>query len=405
MAKKICLISDHHVSVNPRLWKEAFVYEQMGLDVVILTQWTSDYFLEKDRELLRGHAVRYEAYLDMRPGHASGASRFYYRMRKRIGGELKKRLNVSKAWAVSYAPALLYRRALAENADMYSAHLEAGFIAGGRLVQAGRTVGFDLEDWYSRDYVTPDRVTPLLHAAEGFALTKGRYFTTTSQAMAEALRQTWKTDKPITVIYNSFPDEAPGDASDILGPRAAFRLVWTSRTIGPNRGLETLVAAIALVDQPVELHLIGMMAPGYGATVSKAWPAEKGHRLVVHDFVRHHELQGILANCDLGIAVEQRTPDSRNKTITNKILQYIQAGLRVLATDTDGQQEVAERFPESIFVVPAGQPGAWAEAITLAMQAPGRSHVARQQETYAAEFSWPVQAEKIRQLINQHLYA
>jgi glycosyltransferase involved in cell wall biosynthesis len=103
--------------------------------------------------------------------------------------------------------------------------------------------------------------------------------------------------------------------------------------------------------------------------------------------------------------VEQRTPDSRNKTITNKILQYIQAGLRVLATDTDGQQEVAERFPESIFVVPAGQPGAWSEAITLAMQAPGRSHVARQQETYAAEFSWPVQAEKIRQLINQHLYA
>ncbi len=91
MAKKICLISDHHVSINPRLWKEAFLYEKMGFDVVIITQWTSDYFLQKDNELLQGHRIRYECYLDMRDGNANSLKRFFFRARKRAGAELQKR--------------------------------------------------------------------------------------------------------------------------------------------------------------------------------------------------------------------------------------------------------------------------------------------------------------------------
>ena len=45
--KKVCLLSDHHICINPRLWKEAFFYENLGFEVVVLTMWQSNMFLEK----------------------------------------------------------------------------------------------------------------------------------------------------------------------------------------------------------------------------------------------------------------------------------------------------------------------------------------------------------------------
>ncbi|RYG45679.1 MAG: hypothetical protein EOO01_17430 [Chitinophagaceae bacterium] len=86
MRKKICLLSDHHISYNPRLWKEAFTWEKLGYDVVIVNMWISEEALKRDMALLKGRAIRNECYLNLIPGRVNKIAHNYYRIRKRING-------------------------------------------------------------------------------------------------------------------------------------------------------------------------------------------------------------------------------------------------------------------------------------------------------------------------------
>jgi glycosyltransferase involved in cell wall biosynthesis len=401
---KICLMSDHHLCINPRLWKEAFFYEKKGYDVTVLTMWQSEEMLLRDREMLQGHQVKYKAYLNLIPGQINPVFRFFYRLRKRIGSEMQKRMKIGTPWAISHAPELLLKSALQEKAHHYAAHLESAFWAGVKLIKWGKQVSFDFEDWYSRDYLTPDRAVNLLKDTEAFALKHGVFCTAASQSMADALQQAYAPTGGVTVIFNSFPDEEL-DKEKLISMRNAnepVRLVWTSRTVGPKRGLETLLKALELVHTPVELHIIGKCADGYEQFLKTNWPSSK-HRLVVYDFIPHHELLQKISTCDLGLAIEQYEPDSRDTTVTNKILQYLQAGLAVLATDTKGQQEVAAHFPESAFLVKANDPAQWALQLEKFVQQRATIDWSKQQEKYQQVFSWQVQEQQLKKLISNHL--
>jgi glycosyltransferase involved in cell wall biosynthesis len=66
--------------------------------------------------------------------------------------------------------------------------------------------------------------------------------------------------------------------------------------------------------------------------------------------VPHQELLSRITEHDIGLAVEEVRPDSRNLTITNKILQYLLGGIAVIASDTAGQREVATLAPDAVFL-------------------------------------------------------
>jgi glycosyltransferase involved in cell wall biosynthesis len=401
---KICLMSDHHLCINPRLWKEAFFYEKQGYDVTVLTMWQSAEMLRRDMEMLQGHHIKYKAYLNLIPGEIHPLLRFFYRLRKRIGSEMQKRMKIGTPWAISHAPELLVKSALKEKAHHYAAHLESAFWAGVKLIRWGKQVSFDFEDWYSRDYLTPDRAVNLLKDAEAFALKRGVFCTAASQSMADALQQAYAPAGAVTVIYNSFPEEELETEMPINNRNAnePVCLVWTSRTVGPQRGLETLLKALELVHTPVELHIIGQCADGYEQFLKTNWPSSN-HRLVVYDFIPHHELLQKISACDLGLAIEQYEPDSRDTTVTNKILQYLQAGIAVLATDTKGQKEIAAHFPETVFLVKANAPEQWAAQIEKFIQQRSSIDKKEQLRIFEQTFSWPMQEQQLQQLIRQYL--
>jgi glycosyltransferase involved in cell wall biosynthesis len=402
--KKVCLISDHHLCINPRVWKEAFVYEKMGFHVTVLTMWQSKELLQRDVALLQGHSIQYKAYLNLIPGEINKLLRFFYRLRRRFASELQKRIKFSTPWAISHAPELLVKKAIEERAHHYSAHLETAFWAGKSLIERGRQVSFDFEDWYSRDYLTADRAVDLLAETEAFAVKRGVFCTAASKSMSNALQQAYKHAKPITAVYNSFPDEELEgvDVTSVKNSAQNIRLVWTSRTVGPQRGLETLVQALALMQSPVELHIIGKCADGYQEFLKNNWPHKK-HQLVFHDFIPHAQLLPAIASFDLGLAIEQYEPDSRNTTVTNKILQYLHAGLAVLATHTKGQQEIAAHFPASVFLVKANDPEQWAQQLEQFIRQRSSINKREQQQIYQRLFSWEVQEQQLQQLINKYL--
>jgi hypothetical protein len=173
MGKKICLISDLHLSSNPRAWKEANALAASGYEVVILTMWTSAERRAKDFLLIHEKNISYKASLNLIPGEINSLKRFSIRLQSRIARELKRWMNIDSAWCLGYAPQIMREAALNEKADLYIAHTEFGIVIGKELIRKGAKVAYDIEDWYSNDYLVPERPVALLKSLEKFALEHG----------------------------------------------------------------------------------------------------------------------------------------------------------------------------------------------------------------------------------------
>lgn len=402
--KKICLFSDHHLSVNPRLWKEAFLYEKMGFDVVVYTMWQEDKLLQLDMNILKGHNIRYEPYLNLVPGKVNPLLRFCYRLQKKLATKLQSKLGIGTAWAISYSPGRMYRFVKKENADLYSAHLECAFLVGRRLIQNGKKVSYDFEDWYSKDYISRERPVKLLEAAETFAVQNAVFCTFPSNSMKQVILNKLEVadDKRFITIYNSFPAADVNDPNLILEDSSpTFRILWTSRTIGEGRGLEELIEALHYIEIPVEINLIGKSVPGYKEVLYKIWPHEKKHKLVIHDFMDHKELMRQMPLFDLGLAIENDYPDNKNLTVSNKILQYLQSGLPVLATGTAGQKEVAAFSPGMVFIVEPGKPYQWKNTLEEIIKT--KTSCKNVDSSMPEVLSWNTQEEKLVKIITSVL--
>jgi len=127
---------------------------------------------------------------------------------------------------------------------------------------------------------------------------------------------------------------------------------WFSQTIGPGRGLESVFEALDGLQGNWQLHLRGGVWK-YGPWLERVCPSAVRARLTVHVLVGPEELPSRIAEHDIGLACEQKTPASRDLTITNKVFQYLQAGLAIVASETAGQKEAAGSAPGAMRLYPA----------------------------------------------------
>ncbi|MDN3655859.1 glycosyltransferase [Ferruginibacter paludis] len=389
--------------MNPRLWKEAFFYEKKGFDVVILSMWHSKESLKKDWQIVDGHLIKYKAYLNLIPGEINPLSLFFYRLRKRLAGELQRLGKYGTGWAISYSPGLMFKKALQEDAVLYVAHLECAFYVGRDLIKAGKKVIFDFEDWYSRDYLVPARPVKLLKAAEKYALQNGLFCTAASNSMAIALKECYNSENKITVIYNGFSIKSKIRSNFIKDEgNERIKLLWFSRTIGAGRGLELLLKGLLVCNAGIELHLLGEMKAGYLDFLEREFANQSLHNLVIHPFIPHAKLDDFISQFKIGLAIEENINDNKRLTVSNKILQYLQAGLMVLASDTKGQREVAELFPGAVTIVDIHNPEALAMAI-VQLSKKKDINTCQQKEKFESIFSWEAQEIKLNSLIEKFL--
>jgi glycosyltransferase involved in cell wall biosynthesis len=209
--------------------------------------------------------------------------------------------------------------------------------------------------------------------------------------------------RPPQVIYNAFPwsDREgvrvyPRDRRDLGLPS----LHWYSQTMGRGRGLEDLFAALPHLNRSVEIHLRGQPVRGFDVWLADQVPAAWQARVFIHPLVSNEELLSRIAEHDIGFAGEMPYCRNRELTVTNKILHYLLAGLAVVASDTAGQQEVAERArmgdsrinPVSLY--PSGDASALAAQLNLLLESRERLAAAKAAALVAAEhtFCWERQA-------------
>ena len=205
-----------------------------------------------------------------------------------------------------------------------------------------------MEDWYSED-VTPEaaQTYPVesLRIWERNALRDAAYITATSNRMADALTKAYACRRP-EVVYNAFSirerDSIDGLFKDRVN-REIPSLCWFSQVIGPGRGLEVLMTSLQYCQCAFEIHLRGNSTRSYMDDLLERAPESWRARIFFHPQVSHAELISRIAEHDVGLASEIRSPLSRDLTITNKLPLYLLAGLAVVASDTQGQCEAAEQ--------------------------------------------------------------
>lgn len=397
---KICIVSDQHISANPRVWKEATTLSDSGYKVVVVTQASLVKKLEDDRRLIEkfNNKFDYKIAVNVIDQVGNSSKALSLKIRRKLALIFKRMFKIDSKYLLSYDPDSLYKAAKKENADFYIAHVEAGLYVGKKLIGDGKRVAFDIEDWYSRDYLVPTRPVSLLANLERYALTNGYYVSCPSYSMAKELAQAYNSKTP-DIIYNSFPDEEIIDVPVTGGNE--IKVIWFSQTIGRGRGLESFFSAITEPKYPIRVTLLGKCSEEYKSVLHKLTESVKNIQLEFMSPVSHVELTSLLKKFDIGLALEYNISDSRRTTITNKILQYLQAGLKVFATGTEGQKEVGAYFPNAVSLVSLEDKSDWNEKLNMLIE----TDIDKEQlETeYNKTFAWDLQKSKLLSLIASNI--
>ena len=204
------------------------------------------------------------------------------------------------------------------------------------------------------------------------------------------------------VISNCFPLQPDPHRGPVGQPPAFF---WFSQTLGPGRGLELFLSAWRQTRQPSRLSLLGQPSPGFDRLLLSHLPAACHPLVSFLPPVLPADLPATIARHDVGLALEQSSIVNRDLAVTNKILQYLNAGLAIAASDTSGQREVLAQRPDAGFLLNLSDPGDTANRLDQLLsdrpELSRRQHAARRlaEEVYC----WEKEAPRLLSLVAEAL--
>lgn len=372
MQQRIAIVSGTHLCRNPRVVKEGAALARAGFEVIVISsQWNAS-LKREDKRVAALSGFEHRVPFDLSEG---GIANFARRISSRAGREAVRLTGMQSRSALGYGITALGQAALAAQADLTIGHQEVGLVVACQLGARGLKTGVDMEDWYSEDLLENARKyrpLKLLRQMEAQALSGMTHCTTTSEAMAAAMAMYYGCRSPVC-IYNAFEPVSPTTMQDISVDRRfpdRPSLYWVSQTIGPGRGLEELMSALTRVDQPLELCLRGNVDPNYKRSLLRMLGGASSHQVTFLDLVPAEELGVHSAQHDIGLALEESEPRSRDLTITNKLFHGLQAGLAVVATRTAGQEEAARIANGGVRLVEHNSAAALAQAIASLAASP-----------------------------------
>jgi len=402
---RILIFTASHLCRNPRVVKEASTLGAAGYEVTVLTLSVQERFERIDRQFTAPLPFR-RVTLDYTSTTRRTKLRSFAQRAATWGARWAVRwLRIETVQSLGPAWPLLHM-ALTYPADLTIVHTEIPIWAATRLIRAGRAVAVDVEDWYSEDLMYADRRSrplKLLKSAERFVLNHARYSTATSEHMADALAAAYQCPRPLA-LRNVFPlqsrtrlDRPPSAGSPSF--------IWFSQTIGPGRGLELFLAAWSRMTTPAPLYLLGEEKPAYRQKLLSLVPPERREFLRFLPLVPPDKLSDKLAEFDIGLALEVPWPLNRDITISNKIFQYMNAGLAVVATNTVGQAEAMQAAPQAGLLIAAHETTMIAQLLTKLVTDGARLREMQTASRRAAEtqFSWEREQPRLLTAVDRAL--
>jgi hypothetical protein len=110
--------------------------------------------------------------------------------------------------------------------------------------------------------------------------------------------------------------------------------------------------------------------------------------------MKHSDMLRFVKQFEYGLALEHSFPPSRDLTISNKILLYLQLNLHVIATSTKGHLELKPDFGDSISYIDTEKLSSGAEVFRNLLI----SHM-NERVIDIGKYDWKVQEQKIIGLV------
>ena len=396
--KRVLILIGGHLSTCPRAQKEALALAEAGCDVEVAGVWFDRQKIDADRGLKRDTNMRFTPALDFRGGNSVAPwRRIRTRWRARKARFAFARRGLFSPDLLGYGARELRVLALARRADLTIFHSEAGLWAGEELLRQGLRVGIDFEDWFSRD-LPPEqrhgRPVQVLERMERSVAAQARYVLAPSRAMATALAQEYGIREP-TAVYNTFPK--PPLLQPAALDRATPSIHWFSQNIGRHRGLELLFDALPLLEHPAWINLRGSCDRETRTWLRGLIPPAWKDRVEFVPPVPAAQLAFRIAEHDIGLALEDATIPSRDLSVSNKLFQYLQSGLAVVATSAAGHREIVQQCNDAGALLPEATPRALADALNRYLADPETLAAAKRAARLASQnlFSWESQKERL----------
>lgn len=337
--KTVCLITTGHIASDPRLVKEAIALSQSGFKVhIVFTQYVS-YLVEHDQRILNAHPEWTHQSLNWTGNSIQSKI-------NRLTSKLISLLSANPTLALNRNLFWQQKNAASHKADLYIAHNPGALPVA---VYAGKKnnakCGFDAEDFHrhevSDDFNAPD--VKLKTAIEDKYLPQVNYITASSPQIADKYASLF--NRSVTTVLNVFPKT---DSYNKVNTESdPLKLFWFSQTIGPNRGIETVIEGIRISGLKIELHLLGYLIDEYRKHLNNLTADLTSlYTIYFHTPVHADELFKIASQFDIGLATEPYHPLNRNICLTNKLFTYIQCGLAVIASNTIAQTDFLTQYPE-----------------------------------------------------------
>ncbi|ACU06094.1 glycosyltransferase [Pedobacter heparinus] len=345
--KRITFITTGQPTTNPRLIKEAETLHNLGYQVKVICCFYQSWAQKFDQEIIDRNPEMY-IYCGGTPLRDK-IPYFRSRLRQKICVLLFsyiKRMQIAEN-AISRT----HREALAIagqiKTDLYIAH-NLGALPTAVLAakKTNARVGYDAEDMHSGQFTSKKDKTYLLNKyIETKYFKHTDYFTAASPLIAAFYHKLYPDLQPV-VINNVFRKTSL-NLKQNYKTGGCLKLFWFSQTVGPNRGLEQIIKAMAITAHPVQLHLLGKCPAEYKLKILQLLSFHKLHKNQVrfHEPIPADALFNYAISFDIGMASETDVSLNRDICLTNKVFTYIQCGLALIASDTKAQKQFMQQYP------------------------------------------------------------
>ena len=402
-AGTICIVTPSALGSNPRVVKEADALAAAGYGVTVISLRTLDEVDALDDDVLgaaRWRSVR----LDFR----SGAARRLPRALQVAALNIFRLFTSRQAARIAISPyaTALTRAAKRSPADLYIAHYPGALPAAQAAAAAhDARFSFDAEDFHPGEITDPLQ-SRVLHSVEAETLPHCAYVTAASPGIAEAYAERYSIGAP-AVLLNVFPlSEAPDGPSIAGSTKPGPSIYWVSQTIGPNRGLECAIKALAKTRTEPHLYLRGSISESFSRDLKLlSISVGLGDRIHFLPAGAPSEMAKLATKFDIGLASEPAFSQNNNIALSNKIFTYLLAGLPVILSRTSGQELFARQIADAVSVYEAENPDDLALRIDEFLSDSSRLENLRSKAYNSAQtlFNWEFESEKLVRLVERAL--
>lgn len=337
--KSILFVTTSNLTTNPRCLKEVLLALELGFKPIVIACYLGNWSVANEEKLSKELLGVNIFYIDV-----TKRNFFDWLFASLVQKVCQKLFSSSKnlklqAFALDKRALLLkkYLSKFEKEVDLVIAHnLGAFYPAYYFSTLHDIPLGIDIEDYHLGES-TNKLVKKLVENHLSSVLLKTRYNSFAAPLIQKRMEE--KIEGVSTAnnicINNIFTEVEFKTSIYINNENHKLQIVWFSQNIDYERGLEHFFKGADSFRDAIEITLIGNSRIQF-------YDAEIKHRnyIKVHEPMMQSDLHQYLSNFDVGLAIEDINADeNRNLCLTNKIWSYLQAGLYILASNTDAQKD------------------------------------------------------------------